>query len=285
MDSLPPVVRAAAWMAVTIVAFLGMAVAVRQLSQTLSTFEIMAFRSAVGIAVLLPLIARQPTVLRSEQLKLHGLRNIIHFGGQFGWMVGIALLPLAEVFALEFTTPIWVALLAALLLGERLTAPRLVTVTCGFIGVLVMLRPGLTVIQPGALVVLFAALCFAGSVIMVKLLTRRDAPLAVIFYMSLMQLPMGLLPALAVWVTPTWSDVPWLIITGIGALGAHYAMARALLVADATVIFPIDFLRLPAVALLGYALYGEALDGWVFIGAALIFGASYYGVWKEAGAH
>jgi S-adenosylmethionine uptake transporter len=279
------VIQAALWMIITIVSFLAMAVAARQLSQTMSTFEILSFRSLIGILILLPLVLRRGgSVLRTHQPLLHIGRNVVHFGGQFGWVVGVSLLPLAQVFALEFTTPIWVALLAAVFLHERLTRHRVIVVVLGFVGVMIILRPGIDVIQPAALVVLGAAMCFAGSVVMVKLLTRRDAPLAVIFYMSLIQLPMGLIPALFDWVVPAWSDVPLFLIVGISALSAHYAMARALMVADASVIFPIDFLRLPAAAVLGYLVYSEALDSWTLLGAAVIFGANYYGVLRESRA-
>ncbi len=197
-------------------------------------------------------------------------------------MLGISLLPLAEVFALEFTTPIWVTVLAALLIGERLSKVRLFMVIAGFIGVLIILRPGLAVIQPATFIVLGAALCFAGSVVMVKKLTRTDTALAVVFYMTVVQMPIALVPALFVWVSPSWPDLPWLVVIGITALSAHYAMARALTVADACVIFPIDFLRLPAVAWLGYVLYSEAIDIWTFVGAAVIFSANYYGILQES---
>jgi drug/metabolite transporter (DMT)-like permease len=213
---------------------------------------------------------------------LHFWRNLVHFGGQFGWVLGVALLPLAEVFALEFTTPIWVALLAAVFLHERLSTHRIIVVVLGFSGVIVILRPGVDVFQPAAFVVLGAAMLFAGSVVMVKILTRRDAPLAVIFYMSVMQLPMGLIPALFDWTVPAWSDMPLFIIVGVTAVSAHYAMARALMVADASVIFPIDFLRLPAVAVLGYLVYAERIDLWTFIGAAIIFAANYYSILRES---
>lgn len=282
-QGLPLAVRAAAWMTVAIVSFLGMAVAIRDLADTMSTFEILFFRSLICVLIVTPLLLRRGGHgLHTARLRLHVARNLIHFGGQYGWALGVTLLPLAQVFALEFTTPIWALLLAVLVLGERLTVARLVAVVGGFIGVLIVLRPDAGMIQPAALIILAAALCFAASVIMVKALTRTDAALTIVFYMSLLQLPMGLLPALPIWAPPTWADIPALLVVGVGALAAHYALARALAIADASVIFPIDFLRLPAVAVMGYLWYGEALDAWIFVGAALIFGANYYGVRQEA---
>jgi S-adenosylmethionine uptake transporter len=208
-------------------------------------------------------------------------RNLVHFAGQYGWTLGVVLLPLAEVFALEFTTPVWVALLAVPLLGERLTPSRMVAVLGGFAGILVILRPGIAVVDPGSFVVLGAALCFAASIIMVKWLIRSERPLTILFFMCLVQLPVGLVLCLPEWVWPAWWDVPWIVIYGVGSLVAHLGMAKAFQVADATTMIPIDFLRMPAIALIGYALYGEALSIWILVGAALIFGANYYSLRVE----
>ncbi|MHA1538424.1 MAG: DMT family transporter, partial [Alphaproteobacteria bacterium] len=180
--------------------------------------------------------------------------------------------------------PIWAGGLAVIALGERLTKARIIAVAAGFIGVLIIVRPGLAVFNPASLIMLGAAFGFATSVIWVKILVRTDSALTVIFYMTVIQLPMGLIPALFVWVPPVWADLPWLVIVGAGGLSAHYALARALKIADATIVLPIDFLRLPLIALVGFALYGEALDLWVFIGAAIIFGGGYYMVWRESRA-
>lgn len=270
-------------MLLTIASFLGMAIAARQLSYHMSTFEILALRSIVGLCILIPLILKTGRYqFFSRKPRLQIIRNCIHFGGQYGWTLGIALLPLAEVFALEFTVPIWVALLALLFLGERLTFSRAVAIVGGFAGVLVIVRPGAELVDSASLIVLGAALCFAGSVVMTKSLTSDDSALTILFYMSFVQLPLALIPALFTWVTPTISDVPWFVLIAVGALGAHYGMAKALKISDASSIFPVDFLRLPAIAIIGYLLYNEALEIWVFVGALLIFGANYYNLRTES---
>jgi drug/metabolite transporter (DMT)-like permease len=175
----------------------------------------------------------------------------------------------------------WVALLAWLFLGERPAAHRWVAVGGGLAGVALIVRPGTAAFGGAALVVLAAALCFAGSVLLVKSLLRTDGVTAVVFHMSLIQLPMGLVPSLFVWVTPGWTDAPWLAAMGVTALGAHYSMGRALSLADASFALPIDFLRLPCIALVALAVYGEPVDAWTLLGAALIFAGNYWSVRAE----
>lgn len=269
--------RAALWMCGTLVSFIGMAVAARELSQHMGTFQILFYRSLVGLMVLAPLVLHERArYLRTRRLFGHVARNGVHFAAQYCWVLGIALLPLAEVFALEFTMPIWVALLAALFLGERITRPRLVAVLAGFLGVLVILRPGVAAINPASFAVLAAALGYAASIVVTKALTRSEAPLTIIFYMALIQLPLGLVPASFHWVWPVWADAPWIAIVGLAALSAHYTMAHALRLADASIILPIDFLRVPLVALVGYIAYAEGLSAWVGLGALIVFAANYY---------
>lgn len=278
-----PIVTATLWMFVSIASFILMAVAARELSFTLDTSEIMFFRSAIAIVILLPLVWHFGRAsIKTERMGLQLLRNGVHFAAQYCWVLAVALIPLAEVFALEFTTPIFVALLAALILGEKLTLPRRLAVIGGFIGILVIVRPGLAVFNPASVIALGAALGFGASVIMVKILTRTDSAFAVVFWMSVMQLPMGAIPAWFVWVTPGWADAPWLFAMAATGLSAHYALARALALADVTVTMPIDFCRLPLVALVGYAVYAEKLDPFVFLGAVLIFAVNYYAVRQEA---
>lgn len=278
-----PIVIAALWMIGMLLSFSGMAIAARQLSYSMGTFEILTFRSAIGLLILLPLVLRnRASAMRTAKFKTHLSRNVVHFAAQYGWVLGVAILPLAEVFALEFTMPIWVAALAVIFLGERLTGARIIAVAAGFIGVLIIVRPGLAVVNPASFIVLAAAFGFAATVIWAKILVRTDSALTIIFYMTVIQLPMGLIPALFAWVPPVWADAPWMVIVGVAGLSAHYTLARALKLADAIVVLPIDFLRLPLIAFAGFAIYGEALDVFVFIGAAIIFGGGYHLVWRES---
>lgn len=274
-------------MVASLLSFVGMAIASRELSAFMSAFEILFFRSLVGLLLIAPLILRHRAQLfRAADLPLQLARNAVHFAGQYAWTLGVAALPLVKVFALEFTTPIWVSLLALLFLGERLTAARGLAAVGGFIGVLVVLRPGLDGLEPAALTVLLAALCYATSVILVKRLTRTSSPMLIVIWMVLLQLPLGLALALPQWRTPTLACLPWIALLGFTGLSAHFAMAKALKVMDASLAMPIDFFRVPLIALAGYLLYNELLEIWVLVGALLIFAANYLAMrLKQRQAH
>lgn len=274
--------KAILWMVGALFSFSSMAIGGRELSQDLSTFQILFFRSVVGlivVSILLALYGWQQ--IKTEKFGLHIWRNLAHYGGQYGWFYGIAFIPLAEVFALEFTVPIWVALLAPFALGERFTRARLFAVVLGFIGVLVVLRPSGAIIDPAALAVLGAAVGYATSTLFTKKLSKTDSGLAIIFYMTLIQLPLGFFPALADWVTPTAQLWFWLVVVGIGALSAHYCMVRALALVDATIVAPLDFLRLPLIALVGFLFYEEGVDGFVLLGALLMVLGNYANIRAE----
>ena len=267
------------WMSGALVSFMAMAVGIRELSADLSTFQILFFRSLVGVGVACSLLTvsgwRQ---IRTRKLATHAARNIAHFCGQFGWAFAIAIIPMAEVFAIEFTTPLWTAVLAALFLGERLTRARVAAIFLGFMGVLVVLRPGVEIIDMAALAVLASALCYAVSHALTKGMSTTETPLSIIFYMAVIQLPLGLVPSLYNWVWPSGAAWGWIVVVGVAALNAHYCIVRAFQRADATVVVPLDFLRLPLIALVGFVFYQEPLDMWVLAGAALIFAGTWFNV-------
>ena len=277
-----PTLRAALWMSGTLASLIAMALGGRELSADMSTFEILFFRSLIGLAVVSVLLSRSGwKQIKSEKTGLHVVRNLAHYVGQFGWFYGIALLPLAQVFALEFTLPIWTAILAPVLLKEHLSATRIAAIVFGFTGALIILRPGIVPVDTATLAVLIAAFGFALSHTLTKKLSRTDSALSILFYMTLVQLPLGLVPALFDWVTPSMAHVPWLLLVGVTALAAHFCMVRAFLHADALVVIPMDFLRLPLIALIGLMLYGEALDLWVLLGAAVIFGGNFLNILND----
>ena len=266
-----PAIRAAFWMSGALVSFMAMAIAGRQLSAELTTFQVLFFRSLVGLAVVTALLQRAGWAhVKTHAIGTHLLRNIAHFGGQYGWFYGIALIPLTEVFAIEFTVPIWTALMATFLLHERMTGARALAVALGFVGVLVILRPGVTAISPAALAVLGSAFCYAISHVFTKRLSSTQTPLTILFYMTVIQLPLGLLPALTRWVWPSAASWPWILVVATTALSAHYCLTRAFQLADASVVIPLDFLRLPLIAVVGFFAYGEPLDIWVLFGALIV---------------
>jgi drug/metabolite transporter (DMT)-like permease len=270
------------WMIGAVVSFCASAVAIRELAGALNVAEILSVRSGLGLLILLALIAARPD-LRAEivprHMALHFRRNVAHFVGQYAWALAVTLLPLATVFALEFTMPAWVAILAVTMLGERMTAARAGSVVLGFLGVLVIVRPGFASFQPTSLIVLFAAFVFALSLIATKQLTNRVSAFAVVFWMNAMQLPMALAWPAAVaaaggpslFVTRIGVDIvaPMLAL-GIVGLSSHFCLSKAFGSGEASIVVPIDFLRLPLIAVIGWMLYGEALDVYVFTGAGLI---------------
>ena len=275
--------KAALWMLGAIASFSAMAVAGREVSQWLDTFEIMTYRSLVGIVVLwviLTLNAQWRQVTR-RSLGTHVIRNAAHFTGQNLWFYAVTAIPLAQVFALEFTSPIWVVLLSPLILGEPLTRLRLMSVLAGFMGILIVARPSPDTISPGLIAAASSAVFFALSVMFTRLLTRTETVLCIMFWLTLMQAVFGII--FSAWdgdmVAPSAQTLPWLVLIGLAGLLAHYCLTSALAIAPATVVVPIDFVRLPTIAIVGMLLYGEALDAWVFVGATVIFAANYANIW------
>ena len=275
--------KAALWMLGAIASFSAMAVAGREVSQWLDTFEIMTYRSLVGIVVLwviLTLTGQWRQVTR-RSISTHVVRNAAHFTGQNLWFYAMTSIPLAQVFALEFTSPIWVVLLSPLILGEPLTRLRLMSVLVGFVGILIVARPSPDTISPGLIAAASSAVFFALSVMYTRLLTRTETVLCIMFWLTLMQAAFGII--FSAWdgdmVAPTAQTLPWLVLIGLAGLLAHYCLTSALAIAPATVVVPIDFVRLPTIAIVGMLLYGEALDAWVFVGATVIFAANYANIW------
>ncbi len=271
------------WMGGAVLSFLIMAIAVRELSDTMNTFEILTLRSIVGLAITFAFVMRFGWYeIRTERLKLHLVRNVFHFGGQFGWFLGISLLPLATVFTLEFTIPVWAAMLAVIVLRERLHHARIIAIICGFGGVLIIMKPGAEVVDLASLIVVGAAFGYAVSYITTKPLVVTDSPLAILFYMNLMQLPFGLVPAIFTWVQPTTNDVLWIVLVGVTALTAHYCVTRAFQVADTLTVIPLDYLRMPLAAVIGYFFYQESFELTLFAGAVVIIAGNFYNIRYEA---
>jgi drug/metabolite transporter (DMT)-like permease len=268
--------RGLLWMSGAVLSFSAMAIAARQLLRHTGTFEVLFFRTGVALLIVMALASRAGfATLWTKRIGLHFWRNLIHLGGQASWVFAIGALPLATVFAIEFTAPIWTAVLAVAFLGERMNAGRAVMLVLGLAGVLVILRPGLGAFQPAALVMLAGSLFFAVQFILTKKLTATESPLAVLFWMSVIQTPFCFLAALPAWKSPPLTDWPWIVLIGIGSFTAHYCITRAMKLADAMVVVPVDYFRLPLIAVVGAVFYAEPYDPMVFVGAAMIFA----GVW------
>jgi drug/metabolite transporter (DMT)-like permease len=268
----------ALWMAGAILAFSLTAVAGRQATSVLdiglSVSQLVFYRNIIGLAVISLLLSFHfyksgKSQLKTQQFTLHVGRNITHFCGQWCWFYGLAVLPLAQVFAIEFTVPIWTAIFAGVLLKERLTLARVIALALGFSGVVLILRPGFSVVEHASWVVLFSAVAYALSHTLTKRLATHDGALTILFYMHIIQLPLALVLVVLDFAWP--QGIVWLYValTAIAALSAHYCMAKALSLSDAMVVMPMDFLRLPLIALVGYLFYQEQIDLWL-VGGALV---------------
>jgi drug/metabolite transporter (DMT)-like permease len=263
---------AALWMAGWLSLMLVMAVAGREATRELNVFELMELRSLLGFALLAPLIWRAggPSILKTARLPQHIARNLVHYGAQIGWFFALTLIPIGQVVAIEFTMPIWTALLAASFLGERITLFKLAAIALGLIGVIVIVRPDTGSVNPGQLIALIAAMGFGISIALVKSLTRTEPTVSIIFWMLVVQFCAGLFPSLYVWTWPSTEAWGWIVVIAVCGTFSHFCMARAMLYADATIVVPMDFLRVPLTATAGWLIYSERLDLFTLLGAALI---------------
>ena len=276
MDRQPSNAKAAFWMAGWLAAMLLMAIAGRETTRELDVFQIMALRSLIGRAMLYPLIhlAGGFGALKTTRPWQHLGRNVAHYGAQFAWFLALTLIPLAQVVSIEFTMPIWTAILAVAFLGERMGLWKNLAVVLGVVGVVLIVRPGTNEIVPGQLIALAAAVGFAISVAMVKSLTRTDGVVTILFWMLVIQSAIGLVPALAVWRWPSAPVWGWILVVAFLGTYSHYCLTRAMLHADATIVVPMDFLRVPLSALAGWLIYSERLDAFTVMGALLILGGN-----------
>ncbi|MDC1435952.1 DMT family transporter [Gammaproteobacteria bacterium] len=263
---------ALAWLAGSLSSFSLLAVGARELSGEISIFQSLFSRSVIGVVYisLILYFSKQKFSIHTDKLKLHFSRNIFHFFGQYGWFVGIGLLPLAEVFALEFTAPIWTLIIAGIFLGEKITSRKLIAVIFGLLGVLVITKPGIEVVDVASFIVLGAAVCFAVTLVCTKSLSSSESPVLILFYMSLIQLPIGFVLAISTWTWPTLQQWFWLVIIGFTALSAHYCLSKAMQYAEVSMVVTVDFLRLPLIALVGVALYAEEFEISLLLGGLLM---------------
>jgi len=263
---------AALWMAGWLSLTLMMAVAGREATREVNVFQLIEVRSLLGFFLLYPLIRRNGgfTKLKTARLRQHVARNLVQYGAQLGWFFALTLIPIGQVVAIEFTMPIWTAILAASFLGERMTVWKTAAIALGAIGVVIIIRPAAGEINPGQLIALGAAVGFGISMAMVKSLTRTESALAVIFWMMVVQSVAGLLPTLYFWVWPSAHAWSWMVVIALCGTFSHYCLASAMRYADATIVVPMDFLRVPLTATAGFLLYSERLDLFTILGAALI---------------
>jgi drug/metabolite transporter (DMT)-like permease len=271
--------KAALWMTGAIASFTGMAIAAREINGVHDSFEIMAARSVIGlgIVVMVGALTGQLGRISTDRLGGHALRNLVHFTAQNLWFWSLTMIPLAQVFALEFTSPIWVILLSPLFLGERLTTSKLIAAGLGFAGIMIVARPDLTNLNPGVLAAAASALGFAATTILTKRLTRDEAIITILFWLTAFQAVFGILAAAhdGQINLPTGQTLPWLGLIGVCGVLAHFSLTSALTLAPASFVMPFDFVRLPLIAVIGALAYSEPIDPFVLGGGVVIF----LGIW------
>ena len=274
MTGISPPIRATIFMIGAMISFTLMAISGRALEAKLDTFEIMTYRSLFGIVLVL-VIARMAgthTEIRRVRLGLHIVRNLFHFAGQNLWFYAILYIPLSQLFAFEFSTPLWVAILAPFVLKEQLTASRIMAASLGFFGILLVARPDLSSVDFALIAAALCAVGFAGAALCTKLLTRTESTTSILFWLTVLQAIFGIVCAgydgqIDV---PRGTEILWVLIIGICGLMAHFCITSALQCAPATVVTPLEFLRLPLITVVGYFMYQEPLEALVFLGAGIV---------------
>ena len=284
--ALPGPLRGAFWALLQVLVFSVLAVSVRKLSATMSAFEIMFFRALIGFLFVVPWAVRVgPAGWRPRRFALVTVRSVLLFGAVLAWFVAIAMIPVSDAVAVQFTIPLFVVLAAGPVLGERIGPRRALVVVAGFAGALVVIRPGFVEVSPAVLLVLLSVVLYVAVHLITKVMAGEVSGSLLVFHMNFMMAPLGLAFAVALggWTTPSWADMPWLVVVGVTGALAHIFMTRAYRAADASFVEPIDFLRLPLTALFGWVLFGETSDLWTWAGAVIIFGAVTYNTGTEAG--
>lgn len=280
---LAPTTRAALWVAFGGICATAMNILIRKAAEELHPFEVTFFRCLFGLLVLVPWLLRVGIgSLRTTKAWFYTLRAAVSLVSMLSWFYGITLVPLATATALNFTGPLFATAGAALILGETVRARRWVGVSVGFLGVLVIIRPGMGALDPNLLFILVSAATMGMGVVTVKFLSRSESATAIVTYMVLYSAPLALVPALFVWRWPSLATLGWLVALGVLGTAAHFAVARAYGAADASACAPFEFLRMPFTAVLAYLVFGEVTDLWTWAGAAVIAGSSIYVAHREA---
>lgn len=255
-----------------LISFCLMAVGARELSEQINTFQVLFFRSAIGLVIITCVIIYSNNIklMKPQRIGLHIIRNTFHFAGQYCWFIGIGLLPLAEVFALEFTVPIWTTIIACFFLNEKITIKKVMAISMGILGVVVIVQPGIEIINSASFIVLGSAIFYSIAHTSTKALSGTENPLTILFLMCIIQLPIGFFLSIGQWQIPVGSQWLWLIVIGITALSAHYCMTKAMQLIEVSSVVTMDFFRLPVIAIVGVVFYYESFEITLILGALMM---------------
>jgi drug/metabolite transporter (DMT)-like permease len=274
--------KGALWMIAAAAALTAMAVCIRYLP-AYSVLLMIFLRNVINLVLMAPSMIRQgKSMIVTQRLGTHALRNLFLYSGNVAWFYGVTLIALADVASLQFTSPLFTAIIAAAFLGEKIGGHRMVAILVGFAGALIIIRPGMIPTNLGTVMILIAAFLYSCAHVVTKRLSDTESGSTVVFYMSVTILVYSAIPAFFVWQTPAWADMPAMIGLGITGYATHYCITRSLAVGDASFVIAFDFMRLPFSALLGWLLFREMLDTWTVAGALIIFAAGYYSTMREA---
>lgn len=277
--------KGALWMLMASFCFVASATLTRYLGGSYSTFELAFLRCAFGVCVLTPLALRGGIAqLKTKIIHIHGMRMVVSYIAILLWFYAAELVPVGDFFAIQFATPLFTIGAAALLLRESVSVKSWLAAIVGFGGVLLIVRPGHIPISIGMIAAVGTALCYSLVNTFIKVASRHDSPTVMTFYVNVLILPVSAIPAYLVWKTPIWEDVPTLLGIALFATLMQFCVANAISLADAHVVQPMNFLRMPLGALFGYLVFSEFPDLWTWIGAVIIFGAAWYAVRHGAAA-
>ncbi len=283
MRSISSPVYGALWMSLAACSLASLAVMVRYLAPTIPIAELIFFRNIISLLIFVPWVLRVGfSELHTSRLPLHVFRNSAQYLGMLSWFFAVTIMPLADLAGLQFTVPLFTMFLAAVLLNEQIKFHRGIAAGVGFVGALIIIRPGFAEVGVGVAAIMMAAILYSITMIATKRLSSTESGSVVAFYMALLLTPISLIPALFDWTTPSWEQVPAILALGLVGHVAVVSLTRAFASADASFVMPFDFLRLPFAALFGFVLFNEIPEIWVPIGGLLIFLSTYYMTWQES---
>lgn len=280
--------RKSAWKGVAFMAVSGLLITmlhviVRDISKDVHPIQIAFFRNVIGFVLLIPFLLRQDrTLWISKQPKLQLFRSIVGVLAMITWFMCLSMMPVGDATAISFVTVLFVTMGAALVLGEKVGIRRWSAIAIGFVGTLIIVRPGSGIFGPGVLVALASTVFWAASILCVKVLSRTDSSVTMVFSANLYFTVFSFIPALFVWTWPTVEQFAWMLAIGILAMLGHLCMATALRATDATVVAPVDYLRLLWAAGIGYLVFGEFPDLWTWVGGTVIFLSTVYITYRES---
>lgn len=277
-------IAGALWMLLSCALIAGVAALGRYATtEGVPPMQVVFLRLIFALVTMLPLLAwRGSALAQTKQWSTYIVRSAIGLCAMATWFTGLSMIPVGEVTAISFLAPLFATIFAALLLGEVIRVRRWAATLIGFAGALVILRPGIVETSIGTWLIVFSATAMGLSATYIKRLTDSDDPDKVVFISTLLMTPVMLAPAIYVWQWPQPEVWPYLILLGPVATFGHVALARAFAATEASVVMGLDFARLPFAVLYGFVAFGEIIDLWTWVGAAIIFASSVYIARREA---